>query len=147
VGARKGVSRRVVFDTGIVLSALIFANGRLAWLRKHWQEGGCVPLMSRASASELTRVLGYPKFRLSVEDRRELLAEYLPFCEVVEVKEKCSVGCRDANDQEFLDLAQSGNAELLVTGDHDLLALAGQTKFLIAPAAAYFRVVHERDEV
>ncbi len=48
---------RVVFDTTTVVSALLFANGRLAWLRRHWREGECVPLLSAATAAELTRVL------------------------------------------------------------------------------------------
>jgi putative PIN family toxin of toxin-antitoxin system len=131
------VSQRVVFDTTTVLSALLFANGRLAWLRQHWREMGCAPLISRATAAELTRVLGYPKFRLSRDDRRELLAEYLPYCEVIELTEECVSVCRDANDQPFLDLAQSGKADLLVSGDQDLLALAGQTTFLIETSEAY----------
>jgi uncharacterized protein len=133
----------VVFDTGVVVSALVFEHGRLAWLRKQWREDGCVPLISRATASELTRVLGYPKFRLSPDDGRELLADYLPFCEVVEVRKKCRLVCRDENDQPFLDLAQSGKAEFLIAGDADLLALAGRTKFLIAPPEAYLRVAKE----
>jgi predicted nucleic acid-binding protein len=41
----------------------------------------------------------------------------------------------------FLDLAQSGKADFLITGDQDLLVLAGRTKFLIAPHEAYLRVV------
>jgi putative PIN family toxin of toxin-antitoxin system len=137
------LNRRVVFDTGAVVSALVFANGRLAWLRRHWREGGCVPLISRATASELTRVLAYPKFRLLAEERRELMADYLPYCEVVEVRKACKVVCRDAKDQMLLDLAQSGRADFLITGDDDLLALAGQTKFLIAPIAAYVRVAQQ----
>jgi putative PIN family toxin of toxin-antitoxin system len=127
----------------VVVSVLVFEHGRLAWLRKHWREGGCVTLISRTTASELTRVLGYPKFRLSLDERRELLAEYLPCCEVIEVTKKCPVVCRDEDDQAFLDLAQSGKAEFLITGDADLLALAGQTKFLIAPPEAYQRVVRQ----
>jgi putative PIN family toxin of toxin-antitoxin system len=128
---------RVVFDTTIVVSALVFANGRLTWLRQHWRERGCVPLISRATAAELTRVLGYPKFHLSSDDRRELLAEYLPNCEIIKVTRRCKLVCRDANDQPFLDLAQGGKADLLVSGDRDLLALAGETRFLIETPAAY----------
>jgi putative PIN family toxin of toxin-antitoxin system len=111
------MSRRVVFDTTTVVSALLFAGGRLAWLRRHWRENGCVPLISRATAAELTRVLRYPKFRLSPDDCRELLADYLPYCEVIEPIEGCAFVCRDANDQPFLDLAQSGKADLLISGD------------------------------
>ena len=137
------MTRRVVFDTTTVVSALLFPKGRLAWLRQHWREGGCVPLISRATAAELTRVLRYPKFGLSTDDARELLADYLPHCEVIERAGKCAVVCRDANDQAFLDLAQSGRADLLVSGDQDLLVLAGLTTFLIETPEAYRRKISE----
>jgi putative PIN family toxin of toxin-antitoxin system len=131
------VSRRVVFDTTTVVSALLFANGRLVWLRQHWRERGCVPLISRATGGELARVLRYPKFGLSPDDARELLAEYLPYCEVVEPAERCASVCRDASDQMFLDLAQSARADVLISGDQDLLTLAGETRFLIETPEAY----------
>jgi putative PIN family toxin of toxin-antitoxin system len=136
------VIHRVVFDTTVVVSAMVFSNGRLAWLRGHWAAGDPVPLVSRVTVAELTRVLGYPKFQLSADDRRELLAEYLPYCEVIKVTTRCKSVCRDANDQPFLDLAQSGKADLLVSGDRDLLALARETRFLIeTPAACRVRVL------
>lgn len=128
---------RVVFDTNTVVSALLFATGRLGWMRQHWRQGGSIPLISRDTVQELTRVLSYPKFRLAAQDRIELLADYLPFCQTVEVVRLCPLKCRDAKDQPFLDLAQSGKARLLVTGDLDLLDLAGQTPFLIETAEAY----------
>ncbi len=96
-----------------------------------------MPLASRATIEELTRVLRYPKFQLSFDNRDELLAEYLPYCEIVKVTRKSKWACRDKNDQLFLDLAESGKADLLVTGDRDLLALAGQTRFFIETPAAY----------
>jgi uncharacterized protein len=137
------MTRRVVFDTTTVVSALLFPTGRLAWLRQHWREGACVPLISRATAEELTRVLRYPKFGLSTDDARELLADYLPHCEVIGPIEGSTSRCRDANDQPFLDLAQSGRADLLISGDQDLLALAGQTEFLIETPEAYRRRIPE----
>jgi putative PIN family toxin of toxin-antitoxin system len=127
----------VVFDTTVVVSALLFTSGRLAWLRAHWHAGDALPLASRATIEELTRVLRYPKFQLSSDNRDEVLAEYLPYCEIVKVTRKSKLSCRDKNDQLFLDLAESGKADLLVTGDRDLLALAGQTRFVIETPAAY----------
>lgn len=139
------MSRRVVFDTTTIVSALVFANGRLAWLRQHWREGGCIPLLSRATVAELARVLGYAKFRLSQDDRRELLADYLPYCEIVEQTETCPHICRDEKDQPFLDLAQAGGASLLVSGDKDLLVMIGLTDFQIETPEAYrLRVTRER---
>ena len=127
---------RVVLDTSTVVSALRFQNGRLGWLREHWRNG-CTPLVSRETATELTRVLAYPKFSLSLNERNELLADYLPHSEIVNAIERCAVLCRDPNDQQFLNLAQSGKADVLVSGDKDLLELHGQTSFGIESPQAY----------
>ncbi len=140
------MNRRVVFDTTTIVSALVFAHGRLSWLRQHWREDGCTPLVSRATAAELVRVLRYPKFRLSEDDRRELLADYLPLCEIVEQIQTCPHICRDEKDQPFLDLAQAGRASLLVSGDKDLLVMSGLTDFQIETPEAYrLRVAGDAD--
>lgn len=128
---------RVVFDTNAVLSALLFTQGRLNWLLGHWQSGDCLPLLSRATAAELARILAFAKFRLTAIEQLEALSEYIPYCEEVEAGQSCPVICRDAKDQPLLDLAQSGKTDLLVTGDNDLLSLAGQTSFLIETPEAY----------
>jgi putative PIN family toxin of toxin-antitoxin system len=118
---------RVVLDTNVVLSALVFGKGVTAMLRVAWQASRFVPLVSTPTAKELVRVLGYPKFRLSVDDQHELLADYLPFAEVVRMPEQQPAvpACRDVFDLPFLQLAAAGRAEALVTGDADLLTLAG----------------------
>jgi putative PIN family toxin of toxin-antitoxin system len=131
------VTPRVVFETSVVAPVLVFQGGQLAWLRAHWWSARCIPLASRDTIAELVRILEYRKFGLTTERRHELLADYLPYCEIVEVSRKCSVVCRDTKDQPFLDLAQSGKADLLVSGDRDLLALAGRTKFLIETPEEY----------
>ena len=128
---------RIVLDTNAVLSALLFTHGRLNWLVGHWQAGNCVPLLSRSTVAELARILAYPKFRLSAIEQLEALSEYIPFCEEVEVVQSCPVLCRDAKDQSLLDLAQSGKADALLTGDKDLLALAGRTAFVIETPEEY----------
>lgn len=107
MGAQAKVGPRVVFDTGTVVSALLFRRGRLAWLRGHWQAGIWTPLVSRATAAELVRVLTYPKFALTADERHELLSDYLVYCETVDRVKQCPVSCRDPADQPFLDLAHS----------------------------------------
>jgi putative PIN family toxin of toxin-antitoxin system len=117
---------RVVIDTNLVLSALVFAQGRLTPLRQAWQAHRIQPLVSRVTAAELIRVLAYPKFRLAPEERRELLADYLPYCKTVRIPEPPpkTPACRDPFDVPFLQLALAGKARALVTGDRDLLSLA-----------------------
>ncbi len=108
---------RVVFDTNTILSALLLTKSRLAWLRSHWTENSCVPIVSRATAAELARVLAYSKFSLQHDRRLELLGDYLPNCETIQEIEPCPIVCRDAKDHIFLDLAHSGRADILVSGD------------------------------
>lgn len=134
---------RVVLDTNLVLSALVFANGRLAALRHAWQGGTCVPLVSKATTTELIRVLAYPKFKLSDEDQQELLADYLPWCTVVRIPNPPPItpNCRDPFDQPFLQLAIAGKADYLVSGDQDVLSLAGQCKCPIVTADQFLKAI------
>ena len=120
------VRSRVVLDTNIVLSALVFADGRLAPLRLAWQQARYHPLVSRVTTAELMRALAYPKFRLATDEQRELLADYLPYCTTVRMPATPprTPDCRDPCDVPFLQLAVAGKVDYLVTGDRDLLAIA-----------------------
>ena len=116
---------RVVLDSNVLLSALLFPGGSLSWLRHRWQSEVIVPLASRHTTLELLRVLSYPKFRLTGEEREDLLADYLPWCETVDVSKPPRVPpCRDPNDRPFLESALAGGADALVSGDGDLLVLS-----------------------
>ena len=119
---------RVVIDTNLVLSALVFAGGRLTTLRLAWQARRVLPLVSQATAAELIRTLAYPKFELAAHEQEELLADSLPYCKTVRMRSPppAAPPCRDAFDVPFLELALAGKADALVTGDKDLLSLAGQ---------------------
>jgi putative PIN family toxin of toxin-antitoxin system len=71
--------------------------------------------------------LAYPKFKLAAHEQEELLADYLPYCKTVRIPAPppATPPCRDAFDVPFLELALAGKADALVTGDKDLLCLAG----------------------
>jgi len=116
---------RVVLDTNIVLSALLFDTGRLAWVRQAWQRQQFRPLVCRETVNELLRVLAYPKFTLSAQEQQELLGDFLPHAEVVTLPASWPdlPACRDDKDQVFLVLAQLAHADALVSGDADILAL------------------------
>ncbi len=134
---------RVVIDTNLVLSALVFAQGRLTPLRHAWQDAHCQPLISSATASEFLRVLAYPKFKLSAADQQELLADYLPYCTTVRMPASLPATpvCRDPFDLPFLQLALAGKAKYLVTGDQDLLSLNGQLACPIITAEQFIKAI------
>jgi putative PIN family toxin of toxin-antitoxin system len=119
------MTRRVVLDTNVVLSALLFSAGRLAWIRQAWQCRKLQPLVCKETVSELLRVLAYPKFKLTASEQEELLADFLPYADVVKLPAPWPVlpACPDDRDQVFLVLAHVGRADALVTGDADILAM------------------------
>ena len=129
---------RLVLDTNVLLSALLFHAGSLSWLRGAWQSNRIRPLVSRATTAEFIRVLGYPKFQLGSEQIRDLLDDYLPFCETVIVPDPAPAlpECRDPFDRPFLELALTGGADALVTGDGDVLELAETFAVPILSAAS-----------
>jgi predicted nucleic acid-binding protein len=85
------------------------------------------------------RALAYPKFKLSAVEQEELLADYLPCCTTERIPDPPPVTppCRDAGDVPFLQLALAGKAEALVTGEKDLLVLAGASSCPIVTADAF----------
>ena len=135
------VIRRVVLDTNVVISALLFERSRLSWLRPSWMAGDFRPLVSHGTTAELLRVLSYPKFQLVDQEIEALLGDFLPFSEPievpVEVKEATAAFPRlpDPDDRIFLQLAEAGTAEFLVTGDQDLLTFPPPGDYrIISPA-------------
>ncbi len=67
------------------------------------------------------------------------MADYLPYCTPVPMRTKPprTPQCRDPLDVPFLQLAIIGNADLLVTGDKDLLAVRGRISCPIVPAEVF----------
>lgn len=130
---------RAVLDTNIVVSALLFAHGKLAPIRLAWQENAFAPLASAATTEELIRVLSYPKFKLTAEERDELLGDYLPYCTTVRMAASAPKvpSCRDPWDLPFLQLAAYAKADFLVSGDRDLLNIRAKTPYSIVTAEAF----------
>jgi uncharacterized protein len=135
---------RVVIDTNILLSALIFSGGRVGIFRQLWQDYRFQPLVSKPTVTELIRVLAYSKFKLTPAEREDLLADYLPFCETVTMPlELPEIPiCRDPFDESFLHLAIVRQADYLVTGDRDLLLLADVFEFPILTSAQFLMMIN-----
>lgn len=134
---------RWVLDTNVVLSALIRPGGVSGRLRLAWQSQRFVPLVSRATAAELIRVLAYPKFKLAAGEQHDLLADYLPWAETFRVPDPPprTPACRDPHDVPFLQLAIAAKIDALITGDADLLVLAPlRGVAIITPAQAIERL-------
>jgi hypothetical protein len=72
---------RVVLDTNVLVSALLFEGSRLAWIRQSWQSGRIKSVLAEPTARELLRVLAYLKLQLKPAGIKRLRAELLPWSE------------------------------------------------------------------
>lgn len=135
--------RRVVLDTNAVVSALLFRSGQLGWLRRGWETGRVVPVVSATTVAELVRALAYPKFKLTEEETKNVLASYMENAEAVaKVDARIRIPeCRDPDDRMFLRLAYAARVDALATGDEDLLDLADASRIPILTPDALMRAL------
>jgi uncharacterized protein len=119
---------RVVLDTNVLISALLFRHGRLAFLHEAWRTGKIIPLLCRLTIEELFDTLSKPKFKLPAGIAAEKTAEIVRYAAMVDIVPPLPIvpACRDPKDEIFMVLARVANADALVTGDADLLVLADQ---------------------
>ena len=117
---------RVVLDTNVAISALVYPSGALSWLIPAWQSPDLIPLATPGTLRELWRVLGYPQFGYTLNSRIAAMRQYARWCERVVIPDPPPPvpECRDPHDRPFLEMALLAKADALVTGDQDLLALA-----------------------
>ena len=113
---------RVVVDTNVFVSAAL-KDQSLPTLAVHLVEERGVLLKSIATERQLFDVLARPHFALLITpDTHAWLRKLLTEAETVTITERIAA-CRDPTDDKFLDLAINGHADLIVSGDADLLAL------------------------
>jgi putative PIN family toxin of toxin-antitoxin system len=123
MGARQKAVMRVVLDTNVVVSALLFKT-TLSKIIALWQRGAIIPAVSKDTFQELQTVLAYPKFALTEDEIRAMLeGEILPFFEVIEVRADVKGICADPADDKFLACALAASVDYLVSGDKALIDL------------------------
>lgn len=140
VGKKEKSPLRIVLDTNILISALLF-KGELAGVVDLWKTGRIVPVVTKETFDEFRAVLEYPKFRLKKEEIRVLIEEEtLPFFEVVDSQPSHSCTCRDPEDEKFLACASAASADFIVSGDKDLCDMGRKPKCPVITAARLLEI-------
>jgi putative PIN family toxin of toxin-antitoxin system len=135
---RPGVTR-LVLDTNVVLSGLVFPAGNPS--RALLKAQTMLVLASDATLLELKDVMNRPRFDryIARSIRQRLVAEYMNNCEIIPILSSIQA-CRDPRDDKFLEVAVHGQADLIVTGDCDLLDLHPFRGISILSPAAYLEM-------
>lgn len=119
----KRSNRRVIIDTNVLISFLLNVKSLPGQVVKHVLLHD-TPILSDDTEKELFRKLRNPKFDryVSLEIRMEFFDTFVYRSEKAHPDIALS-DCRDPEDNKFLELAISANADCIITGDKDLLAL------------------------
>jgi hypothetical protein len=114
---------RYVLDTNVLVSAVLSPNSTANQAYQKALETGIL-LASIQTFTEYESVISRPKFDryISLARRQNFLAELRARVELIEIIEFIT-DCRDAKDNIYLDVAINGLADVLITGDQDLLVL------------------------
>lgn len=127
---------RVVLDTNVLVSAALKDKSMPAMaVHLVHRRGGF--LKSAATERQLLDVIARPSLAaLIAPAASDWLKGLLAAAETVEINERI-VACRDPTDDKFLELAINGRADIIVSGDADLLVLNPFRDIPIVPPAAF----------
>ena len=116
---------RFLLDTNVLISSALSLRGTPRGVIDAVRSANGVLLFSDETFAEIRTRLYRPKFDRYVDrEGRELyLAQLEAVSEWVAIV-GAKLGCRDPDDDKLLETALMGNADCLVTGDSDLLAMS-----------------------
>jgi uncharacterized protein len=130
---------RAVLDTNVLLSGLMYPSSVPGRIVAAWVTGSFDLVMSYAQLAKISRTLSYPKIRKITRwddaKTQAFLRQLLLRTELVETPETAVEVIADPTDTPILASLVESGAEVLVTGDRDLLAL--REKYPIATPAEF----------
>ena len=130
---------RVVLDTNVLVSGIAYPERVPGSIVKVWRHGGLDMVLSRYILDEMSRVLPHlTRINLSPGEVRDLMDSFMFLADIVEPDGEQDAGLRDAADQQVLATLRASQADYLITGDKDLLALAEKYP-IVTPATFWER--------
>lgn len=140
---------RVVVDANVLVSAIIRPQGRVGPVLLHLRQERYTLLYNQATLEELVNVLNRPrigrKYGITSDDIETILRLLLLRGEAVDVEERIA-GSRDPKDDKFLEVAVAAQADLIVSGDDDLLVLHPFREIPIVRPRAFLTLLEEQEE-
>jgi putative PIN family toxin of toxin-antitoxin system len=137
---------RAVVDTNILVRATIRPQGTVGPVLLRLRQGEYTLLYARPLLEELIDVLNRPrirdKYHLTNQDIGTVVGLILLRGEGVTPEERITA-CRDPKDDKFLEVAVAGEADALVSGDQDLLALHPFAGIPIVPPHVFLEMLDE----
>jgi putative PIN family toxin of toxin-antitoxin system len=126
---------RIVFDSNVLLAALLFPGGRAAAAVENVLDGTDDLVLSPPLIREVLSVLA-KKFSRDREELSRVAVVLGEMGEIVNPSRRLSV-FRDDPDNRILECAVEGRAEAIVTGDKAILAVGEYSGIRLITLAEY----------
>ncbi len=118
---------RAILDTNVWISGLLLPASNAGKILKRWNEARFEVVLSPYILEEIGKVLAYPKIKKRLQWDDAKIQQYLDlfvfFAEMVEVTELSAHVETDPKDSPVLSALITSKADVLVSGDGDLLNL------------------------
>jgi len=133
---------RLVLDTNTLVSAVGWKHSKPRIILEACLPGKFRMVTSPELLKEFIAVMERPKFGfIPEEQKRELVARLVSYCEIVEPKKKLNIIKNDPADNKVLECALEGKAQYIISGDNHLLRLKGFRGIRIVTAAEFLEMV------
>lgn len=130
---------KVFLDTNILISALGW-KGKPRVIFEKCLHGKLELVTSSHQIDELKRVMDYPKFNFTGEQKARFISIILEIAVMVEIPGKVKVIEEDHDDDVMLETAIVGSVDYLISGDPHLLKLKEFAKVKIVTASEFLGV-------
>ena len=130
---------RVVLDTNVLVSGIAYPGGIPGKIVGAWRQGSLVVVLSRHILDELARSLPRVNHRLNwkPQDFADYVETLSFLANMVDPETVAPGTVRDEGDLLILGTLLAAEADYLITGDDDLLALA--ERYSIVTPAEFWR--------
>lgn len=130
---------RAVLDTNVLVSGLAYPGSVPGRIVTAWRQGGLDVALSHYILDELARVLPrLSRIGMTPVEIRDLVDSLMFLADIVEPEGAQAEDLRDPADQPVLLTLLAAQADYLITGDKDLLALANRYP-IVTPAEFWAR--------
>jgi len=135
----------VVFDTNVIISALLSPTGIPANLMQRWEAESFDVAISPPLLTELERVLKYEKIQKYIQQPQETISKLITRLKtvgfLVTPKSNLTVIENDPDDNRVLECAIAAEAAFIISGDRHLLYLKAYQGIIILPPAGFLTLL------
>ncbi len=132
--------KKVVLDTNILVSAFGW-DGKPKEILRRILRGEFELYMSKKQLEEITRVIDYPKFEFTDDQKSKFVAIITELATITETNTSLDIIKEDPSDNAILESDIESKADYIISGDDHLLKLESYHNIKIVTATQFLELL------